>query len=85
MTIIVFIGYFLVRLLVNGWLKKKVPAEQFILQSNKIYTFTSLIFGVALLASGAANDFWGRVAGFLLLADSFLSCLLVIHFNKRPL
>ena len=64
-------------------LRKQVAKEDFFLAANKVYTFSSLILGTLLLFTLQGHDnFWGRAAGFLLLADSFFSCLMVIRLNK---
>lgn len=83
MLFLIFIGYFAVRIFVETKLRKKVAKENFFLAANKVYTFSSLILGALLLFTlQGHNNFWGHTAGFMLLADSFFSCLMVIRLNK---
>lgn len=83
MLIFIFVGYFVVRFIVDFVLRKKLPKEKFPLWSFRITAVTSLIFGALLLFSlQGVKDFWGRAAGFLLLLDSFLAVVSLMRWNN---
>lgn len=84
MLFLIFVGYFAVRIYVGVNLRKKTDPKDFPVASNKIYAISSFIFGTILMfyLQGQVN-FWGKAVGWLLLADSFFSCIVVIHGQKR--